>query len=113
LLRTSDHALSAEDVALGYKQLHPVYHDLERRTRAHVLLCGLALLLARLAETATEDTWRYTCRGAPAHVRELSGPAGRTCQRTEATPARLRSSTSSGIKQTPRFVDLSPQAPTA
>ncbi|MBI2708087.1 MAG: IS1634 family transposase [Actinobacteria bacterium] len=74
LLRTSDPTLSAEDVALGYKQLlevergwrdmkstldlRPVYHHLERRILAHVLLCWLALLLIRLAETATGDTWR-------------------------------------------------------
>ena len=55
--------LSAEDIALGYKQLlevergwrdmkpildlRPVYHRLEDRIRAHVLLCWLALLLIR------------------------------------------------------------------
>lgn len=33
--------------------LRPVYHHLERRIRAHVLLCWLGLLLIRLAETAT------------------------------------------------------------
>ena len=74
LLRTSDPTLSAEDVALAYKQLlevergwrdmkstlelRPVYHRLQDRIRAHVLLCWLALLLIRLAETATGDTWR-------------------------------------------------------
>ena len=57
LLRTSDDTLSAEDVALGYKQLlkveaafrtlkqslelRPVYHRKEERIRAHVLLCWL------------------------------------------------------------------------
>ena len=57
----------AEDIALGYKQLlevergwrdmkqildlRPVYHRLEERIRAHVLLCWLALLLARIVET--------------------------------------------------------------
>jgi hypothetical protein len=74
LLRTSDPTLSAEDVAVGYKQLlevgrgwrdmkstlqlRPVYHQLERRIRAHMLLFWLALLLIRLAEAATGDTWR-------------------------------------------------------
>jgi len=74
LLRTSDPHLSTEDIALGYKQLlevergwrdmkqvldlRPVYHRLEDRIRAHVLLCWLALLLARIVETrtATADT---------------------------------------------------------
>jgi transposase len=55
LLRSSDPKLSAEDIALGYKQLlevergwrdmkttldlRPVYHRREDRIRAHVLLC--------------------------------------------------------------------------
>ena len=59
LLSTSDPDLSAEDVALGYKnlleaergfrdlkttlELRPVFHRLEHRIRAHVLLSWLAL----------------------------------------------------------------------
>jgi transposase len=55
LLRCSDPHLPAEDIALGYKQLlqvergwrdmktslelRPVYHRLEDRIRAHVILC--------------------------------------------------------------------------
>lgn len=73
LLRTSDSRLSAEDIALGYKQLleverswpdlkqvidlRPVYHRKEERIRAHVILCWLALLLIRVAETTTGTTW--------------------------------------------------------
>lgn len=63
LIRTSDDTLSPEDVALGYKQLievedafrtlkstlelRPMYHRLEDRIRAHILLSWLALLLVR------------------------------------------------------------------
>jgi hypothetical protein len=73
LLRCSDPKLSAADIAVGYKQLlevergwrdmksvldlRPVYHRLEDRIRAHVLLCWLALLLVRVAETTTTQTW--------------------------------------------------------
>jgi hypothetical protein len=73
LLRTSDPTLSAEDIALGYKQLlevergwrtmkqvidlRPVYHRKEDRIRAHVILCWLALLLIRIIETTTGQTW--------------------------------------------------------
>ena len=73
LLSTSDPDLSAEDVALGYKnlleaergfrdmkstlQLRPVFHRLEPRIRAHVLLCWLALLLVRVAERRTGRDW--------------------------------------------------------
>ncbi|MEW5749012.1 MAG: IS1634 family transposase [Candidatus Thermoplasmatota archaeon] len=71
---TTDPTLSAEDVVLGYKQLaeveacfrtlkttlelRPIYHRLEDRIRAHVLLCWLALLLVRVAETTAGETWR-------------------------------------------------------
>jgi Transposase DDE domain len=73
LLRTSDPTLSAEDIALGYKQLlevergwrtlkqvidlRPIYHRKEDRIRAHVILCWLALLLIRIIETTTGRTW--------------------------------------------------------
>ena len=102
LLRTSDPHLSAEDVALGYKQLaaienawrdmkhvidlRPVYHRLEDRIRAHVLLCWLALLLVRIVETRTGQTWHHL---RPAlqrlHVGTFTGPAG-TYQQT-TTPS--------------------------
>ena len=78
LLSTSDPDLSAEDVALGYKnlleaergfrdlkstiELRPVFHRLEPRIRAHVLLCWLALLLIRVAERRTGMTWRHIAR---------------------------------------------------
>jgi transposase len=73
LLTTSDPDMSAEDIALGYKnlleaergfrdmkstlELRPVFHRLEPRIRAHVLLCWLALLLIRVAERRTGLTW--------------------------------------------------------
>src|SRR6266508_1211412 len=74
LLRTSDLTLSAEDLAAAYKQLlqvergwrdlkgalglRPVFHHREDRIRGHVQLCWLALLLIRVVENATADTWR-------------------------------------------------------
>jgi len=73
LIFTSDQTLSAEDVVLGYKQLaeveagfrtlktqlelRPIHHRLEERIHAHVLLCWLALLLIRVAETTSGLTW--------------------------------------------------------
>lgn len=80
LLRTSDPRMSAEDVALGYKQLlevergwrdmkstldlRSVYHRLEHRIRAHVKLCWLALLLIRIIENTTSQTWNQIRRQA-------------------------------------------------
>jgi hypothetical protein len=73
LLSTSDPSLTAEEVALGYKQLaeverafrtlkstlelRPMHHRLPERIRAHVLLCWLALLLVRVIETASARSW--------------------------------------------------------
>lgn len=74
LLRTSDPTLTTEYLAAAYKQLlavergwrdcksslglRPVYHHRKDRIRAHVQLCWLALLLIRVTETRTGDTWR-------------------------------------------------------
>jgi transposase len=102
LLRCSDPTLSAEDIALGYKQLlevergwrdmkttlelRPVFHRLEDRIRAHVVLCWLALLLIRIAETTTGDTWnRLREELQELHVGTFEGPAGTFRQRTELT----------------------------
>jgi hypothetical protein len=73
LISTNDDHLSAEDVAMGYRQLHeiervnrdlkhtvdvrPVYHHTRDRIKAHVLLCWLALLIIRVIENETRDTW--------------------------------------------------------
>lgn len=107
LLRSSDPKLSAEDIALGYKQLlevehgwrdmkqildlRPVYHRREDRIRAHVLLCWLALLLIRVAETSTGQTWNPPARRAPAPARRhLQRPGRRPppVHRPDQAPAR-------------------------
>jgi len=102
LIATSDPAITAEDAALGYKNLleaergfrdmksqlllRPVYHRLPDRIRAHVLICWLALLLTRLAERATGLTWRNINRhlGRITQV-TLAGPAGTITQTTPLT----------------------------
>jgi transposase len=103
LLSTSDDSLSAEDVALGYKQLleverafrtlkttlelRPLYHRKDDRIRAHVLLCFLALLLVRIAERQSASTWdqiRATMQRL--HLGEFASKDGRVLQRTELTP---------------------------
>ena len=73
LIETSDRTLSAADAALAYKnllqaergfrdlkgriELRPVYHRLDERIRAHVLVCFLALLIVRVCETRADQTW--------------------------------------------------------
>jgi hypothetical protein len=102
LLLTNDPTLSAEDVALGYKQLlrveesfrrlkhgidiRPVYHRTEERIGGHVFACILALLLERVAERASGSSWGWIRR----HFSRLkmvaySGAGGRVVQTTELT----------------------------
>jgi hypothetical protein len=100
LLRCSDPHLPATDIALGYKQLlevergwrdmkqildlRPVYHRLEQRIRAHVVLCWLALLLIRVIEISTGDTWTTVRRHLDRlHAGTFTGPTGVFRQRTE------------------------------
>jgi len=102
LLSTSDPDLSAEDVALGYKNLleaergfrdmkstlalRPVFHRLEPRIRAHVLLCWLALLLVRVAERRTGMTWhRIATELNRVHAVTLVGSAGSVVHTTPLT----------------------------
>ncbi len=104
LLRSSDPTLSPEDIALGYKQLsevergwrdlkhvldlRPVCHRKEERVRAHVILCWLALLLIRVAETRCTDTWPNLRRELERlKVGTFQGPSGSFRRRTELTPA--------------------------
>jgi IS4 transposase len=127
LLRCSDPTLSAEDIALGYKQLlevergwrdmkttlelRPVFHRLEDRIRAHVTLCWLALLLIRIAETTTGHTWqnlRETLQEL--HVGTFEGPAGTFRQRTELTAAQRDILGKLGIDAPKKIIDLTPSA---
>jgi transposase len=102
LLSSSDDTLSPEDIVLGYKQLmeverafrtlkttlelRPLYHRKEERIRAHVLLCYLSLLLVRIAERETGETWdRIRPIMDRCHLGEFSSKDGRIFQRTELT----------------------------
>ncbi len=106
LLRASDPSLSAEDIARGYQQLlevergwrdmkqildlRPVYHRREERIRAHVQLCWLALLLIRVAETTTGQTWPVMRRELDRlHAITYTGPTGTFRQTTEPTKPQI------------------------
>ena len=125
LLSTSDPDLSAEDVALGYKnlleaergfrdlkstiELRPVFHRIEPRIRAHVLLCWLALLLIRVAERRTGQTWRTIARElGRLHAITLAGPAGTVVQTTEPTTAQLHILRACELTPPPRITTLDP-----
>ena len=125
LLRTADPKLSAEDIAVGYKQLlevergwrdmkqvidlRPVYHRREHRIRAHVILCWLALLLARIAENACGQTWPELRRELDRiHIGTFTGPAGTFRQRTEITKPQATILKALDISTPPRIYQLKP-----
>jgi hypothetical protein len=130
LLRCSDPTMSAEDIALGYKQLvqvergwrdlkthlelRPVYHRLEHRIRAHVLLCWLALLLVRIVETKTGRTWATVREDLQdLHVGVFTGPAGSFTQTSTPTPAARAALAALGIDPPKKILRLDPAAPEA
>ena len=123
LLRCSEPHLPAEDIALGYKQLlqvergwrdmnttfelRPVYHRLEDRIRAHLILCWLALLLVRIIETTTGDTWGPIREDLQElHVGTFEGPAGRFRQRTELSTAQRDILAQLGIDAPKKVIEL-------
>jgi hypothetical protein len=127
LLRTSDPKMTAEDIALGYKQLlevergwrdmkqvidlRPVYHRKEERIRAHVILCWLALLLARIAENACGSTWPELRRELDKiTVGTFNGPAGTFRQRTQISDAQAAILAALAIDPPPKIYQLTPAA---
>jgi len=103
VVHSNDDTLTAEDLALGYKQLmeveqawrrlksglkmRPVYHWAPHRIEAHVTIAVLALTVQRAAEIACGDTWR-NIRDDLRQVKlaQLLGPHGTVYQVTEPTP---------------------------
>ena len=127
LLRTSDESLRAEDIAQGYKALYeaergwrdlkhtidmrPAYHRREDRIEAHVQLCWLALLLLRVAETETGDTWRNLRNELDRmHLVTLATNEGTVAQRTELTAGHRRILKALDLPEPPRFHDFTPLA---
>jgi len=128
LLRCSDPTMSAEDIALGYKQLiqvergwrdlkthlelRPVYHRLEQRIRAHVLLCWLTLLLVRIIETRTGATWATVREDLQdLHVGVFTGPAGTFTQTSTPTPATRAALTALDIVPPKKILHLAAATP--
>jgi hypothetical protein len=103
VVTSNDDTLSAEDLALGYKQLlrveqcwrtlksglrmRPVFHYRPWRIQAHVTISVLALLLERIAEIRAKDTWRNV-RAALDTIKVVEYERGgaRVHQTTEVRP---------------------------
>jgi IS4 transposase len=123
LLRTSDTTLTSEDLALAYKQLiavergfrdlksslglRPVFGHREDRIRAHIQLCWLALLLIRVVENATGDTWRNLRHELDRmHLVTLATPDGQVAQRSVTTPGQKAILAALDLPEPPRFFDF-------
>ena len=123
LISTSDDHLSAEDVAMGYKQLHeiervnrdlkhtvdvrPVYHRRADRIKAHVLLCWLALLLIRVAENETGDSWHQLKRSMrPLLVGYHATQHGNIAQTNKLTTEQKRVLDAVNVKPPKRYLEL-------
>jgi DDE family transposase len=127
LLRTSDPTLTPEDLAAAYKQLlqvergwrdmkgalalRPVFHHREDRIRGHVQLCWLALLLIRVIENTTGDTWRNTRHELDRmHLVTLATGHGQVAQRSALTPGHKTLLSALQLPEPPRFFDFAPTA---
>jgi len=125
LIATSDPHISSEDAALGYKSLleaergfrdlksslllRPVFHRLEHRIRAHVLLCWLALLLTRVAERRTSMTWhRIATELGRIHAVTLTGTAGTAVHTTPLTTTQAGILRDCQVTPPPRITALDP-----
>ena len=103
VITSNDDSLTAEDLALGYKQLlrveacwrqlksglsmRPVHHYRPWRIQAHVTVSVLALLLERIAELRTGDTWRnIAAKLESIKVVEYDRGSARIRQTTEMRP---------------------------
>jgi transposase len=103
VVTSNDDTLTAEDMALGYKQLlrveqswrelksgirvRPMFHWVAHRIHAHVRLAVLSLLLERVAEQACQDTWRnIRDRLESLKVAVFRTPHGRLVQTSELRP---------------------------
>ncbi len=123
LLRTSDSTLSPDDLAAAYKTLlqvergwrdmkgalglRPVFHYREDRIRAHVQLCWLALLLLRVVENATADTWRNVREELDRlHLVTLATADGQVAQRSTLTGGHKAILTALQLPEPARFFDF-------
>jgi hypothetical protein len=122
LIRTSDDTLSPTDLALAYKQLYqvergwrdlkgalrlrPVFHHREDRIRSHIQLCWLALLLIRVAENATGDTWRNLRHELDRmHLVTLETKQGRVAKRSATTQGQRAILAALGVREPAQILD--------
>ena len=81
-----------------------MFHHREDRIRAHVQLCWLALLLIRVIENATGDTWRNTRHELDRLALVTLGTAhGTVAQRSALTTGHKTILTALGLPEPARY----------
>lgn len=130
LIRSANDSLTPEDLAVAYKQLYqvergwrdlkgplalrPVFHRREDRIRSHVQLCWLALLLVRVIENATAETWRnIRCELDRMHLVTLGCAEGRIAKRSATTPGQRELFAGLELAEPPQILDYELPAPDA
>ena len=120
VITSNDDTLSAEDLALGYKQLlrveqcwrqlksglrmRPVFHFRPWRIQAHISISVLALLLERIVEIRAADTWRNVrAQLETLKVVEYDRAGARIRQTTEARPETVSLLQKLGIPLPPKL----------
>ncbi len=128
LISTSDPHLAPAEAALAYKNLleaergfrdmkstldlRPVFHRIEPRIRAHVLICWLALLLVRVAENRTGATWSTIAASMQRlHEITLAGPAGTMVQSTDPTDVQSAFLRACQVPPPARLMGVNPLSP--
>jgi len=84
-----------------------VFHHREDRIRAHVQLCWLALLLIRVVENATGESWRCVREELERmHLVTLETSEGRVVRRTQMTAGQRRILAALTLPEPPLFSDF-------
>ena len=125
VVTSNDDTLTPEDLALGYKQLlrveacwrtlksglhmRPVFHRLAARIQAHVSISVLALLLERIVEIRTGDTWRnVSAQLAAIKVIEYERAGARIQQTTALRPTTAALLKTLGVEPPPPLHVVAP-----
>ena len=120
LISTPDDTLSTDDTVMGYKQLaeiervfrdlkhtidiRPVFHRLPDTIKAHVLLCWLAMLLIRIAEQETDETWQSILTALqPLQMGICRTASGEPWQTSPITKAQRDLFTKLSLKPPPKY----------
>ena len=123
VVHSNDDTLTAEDMALGYKQqqrveeawrtmkgglrMRPVFHWAPHRIHAHIAITVLSLLLERVIEHACQDTWRNVRDDLKRiQLAQLSSPNGTVWQVTEPTAEAANRLKALKIKPPPAILRL-------